>query len=320
MKLKTAEKRKTKIRPARTAIFLLVTAAVVCALVWGGRAIVGLIRDGDAEDALESVPDISDISDTSVREDAAEETEEEILPTDPNARFSELYFYDEARQDRYIAYEDAHPELSPADVVWRVDVDIDKPFYEDTVEITDTDSEQALVNKHFKFPDDFVPAELVSVDGDYRVTPATKDAYERLRADAAAAGYSVRAASAYRSIEYQVNLYARYMNEDPGNADNYSARPGFSEHHTGRTIDLVGPSGTLRGFVGTNEAEWVRENAWKYGFIVRYTLENEAVTGYESEPWHITYIGDEAATLMHENDIGSLEEYVAKYVLHTPPQ
>jgi D-alanyl-D-alanine carboxypeptidase len=251
--------------------------------------------------------------------ESLQDDSEEVAPMDPYARFSELYFYDETRLDRYLLYEADHPELSPDDVVWRVDMDIDKPFYEDPTEITDTDSEQTLVNKHFKFPDDFVPAELVSLSGDYRVTPATKEAYEHLRADAVAAGISVRAASAYRSIEYQVNLYARYMNDDPNNADNYSARPGFSEHHTGRTIDLVGPSGTLRGFVGTKEAEWVRENAWKYGFIVRYTPENEDVTGYESEPWHITYISTEAAVIMRDSDIGSLEEYVAKYVLHTPP-
>jgi D-alanyl-D-alanine carboxypeptidase len=315
MKPETSGKRKVKIRPARTVCFLLVTAAVVCAAVWGGRAILGLIGDEGAEDIDASV---SDMQGATVREEAGSDAGE--APPDPNARFSELYFYEEARLDRYIAYEAMHPELSSAEVVWRVDVDIDKPFYEDTVEITDTDSEQALVNKHFKFPEGFAPAELVNADGDYRVTPATKDAYERLRADAGAAGHSVRVASAYRSGEYQVNLYARYKSEDPVNADNYSARPGFSEHQTGRTIDLVGPSGTLRGFVGTKEAEWVRENAWKYGFIVRYTVENEAVTGYESEPWHITYIGAEAAALMHENDIGSLEEYVAKYVLHTPPQ
>jgi D-alanyl-D-alanine carboxypeptidase len=251
--------------------------------------------------------------------ESLQDDSEEVAPMDPNARFSELYFYDEMRLDRYLLYEAAHPELSPDAVVWRVDVDIDRSFYEDPTEITDTDSEQTLVNKHFKFPDDFVPAELVSMGGDYRVTPATKDAYERLRTDADAVGMSVRPTSAYRSIGYQVNLYARYMNDDPNNADNYSARPGFSEHHTGRTIDLVGPSGTLRGFVGTKEAEWVRENAWKYGFIVRYTPENEDVTGYESEPWHITYIGPEAAAVMRDNGIGSLEEYVAKYVLYSPP-
>jgi D-alanyl-D-alanine carboxypeptidase len=299
------------------AIFLLVAAAIVCAAIWG----VGTLGKPDAENGTED----ADAEDGAAVETPAQNRETDAgdgdaLPPDPHARFSDLYYYEADRLDRYLQYETTQPALSSEEVVWRVNVDIDKPFYEDPTEITDVDSEQALVNKHFKFPDDFVPAELVPIDGDFRVTPATKEAYERMRADAAAAGHSIRTGSAYRSIEYQVNLYARYKNEDPDNADEYSARPGFSEHHTGRTIDLIGPSGTLRGFVGTKEAEWVRENAWNYGFIVRYTAENEEVTGYESEPWHVTYIGKEAAARMQEENIGSLEEYVAKYVLHRPPE
>jgi D-alanyl-D-alanine carboxypeptidase len=312
-------------------ILLIVTLAVVCVAIWGCGKIGKLADDksGGGMPGGDVAGDTAgDTDDPAARDDNADDTapgadersgasEEE--PQDTYARFSALYYYEEELLDRYLRYEAAHPELAPEEVVWRVDVDTDKPFYEDVVEITDVHSEQTLVNKHFKFPDDFEPWELVRIDGEYRVTPATKAAYESMRADATAAGMSVRAASAYRSIEYQVNLYARYMNEDPNNADNYSARPAFSEHHTGRTVDLVGPSGTLRGFTGTQEAEWVRENAWNYGFIVRYTPENEDVTGYESEPWHVTYIGKDAAALMREEGIGSLEEYVAKYVRHTPP-
>jgi D-alanyl-D-alanine carboxypeptidase len=102
-------------------------------------------------------------------------------------------------------------------------------------------------------------------------------------------------------------------------ADNFSARAGHSEHHLGTAIDLVGVAGTTEGFAGTPEAEWVTENAWKYGFIVRYTDENQDVTGYTPEPWHITWIGTEAAAVMHELGIGSLEEYTVKYVTHTQP-
>jgi D-alanyl-D-alanine carboxypeptidase len=64
----------------------------------------------------------------------------------------------------------------------------------------------------------------------------------------------------------------------------------------------------------------VRENAHLYGFIVRFTEENADVTGYESEAWHITYVGKEAAETMRENNIGSLEEYAVKYMEHSPPR
>jgi D-alanyl-D-alanine carboxypeptidase len=309
MNEKFRRSRKKRVNPVRMALFLIVAAAIVCAAIWGGKGI------GENLFHKEKFKEVD--PDASARE--SEAAGEDASPSE-YARFSELYYYEEERLDRYLNYEAAHPELSPEEVVWRVDVDIDKAFYEDAVEIGDAHAEQALVSKHFKLPDDFEPAELAKIDGGCLVTPATKEAYERLRADAEAAGHAIRAASAYRSIDYQANLYARYLKEDPNNADNYSARPGHSEHHTGRAIDLVGPSGTLRGFAGTKEAERVRENAWQYGFIVRYTPENEEITGYESEPWHITYIGRKAAALMRENGIGSLEEYVAKYVLHLPPQ
>ena len=309
--MKFRKKRVIRFRPARTALLLFALAAIVCAAIWGGRTIGDRLRNKDPGNAGETVSETPS-SQTEGRDAAAS-------PPHAYARFADLYHFEEERLARYLQYEAAHPALSPDEVVWHVNVDLDKPFYADPAEIANVDSEQALVSKHFKFPDDFAPAELVRIEGDYQVTPATKEAYERMKADAAAAGCAIRVGSAYRSIAYQVNLYARYLREDPDNADDYSARPGFSEHHTGRTIDLLGPSGTLRGFAGTKEADWVRENAWNYGFIVRYTPENETITGYESEPWHITYIGGEAAALMRAQGIGSLEEYVAKYVLHRPP-
>lgn len=316
-----AEKRifrkRRRIRPARAALFLLVLAAVAFAAI-GGIRMMGENAAREEEAGKGSLTEGAPKAKTGETETPARSGGADAAQ--PNARFAGLYYYEEERQDRYLRYEAAHPEFSPDEVVWQVNADLDKPFYEDPSEITDVDSEQALVNKHFYLPADFTPAALVTLDGDYRVTPATKEAYGRLAADATAAGCAIRVGSAYRSIDYQVNLYARYLSEDPGNADNYSARPGFSEHHTGRAVDLIGPAGTLRGFVGTKEAEWVRENAWKYGFIVRYTQENEAITGYESEPWHITYIGEEAAARMREYGISSLEEYVVKYVLHRPPR
>jgi D-alanyl-D-alanine carboxypeptidase len=234
------------------------------------------------------------------------------------ARFGELYYYENDKLDRYLTYEAEHSEFSADEVVWRVNSGLDKPFYTDVKVIEDVYGLPTLVNKYNKFPDDFEPAELVQIEGGYHVTPDTKRAYEGMSSEASQQGLKLRAGSAYRTIEYQTNLYARYKNEDgEAGADAYSSRPGHSEHHTGRTIDLVGTAGTLKSFVGTAEAEWVAENAHKYGVIVRYTADNEDVTGYMAEPWHITYVGNEAANTMREENIGSLEEYMVKYVYHS---
>ena len=138
-----------------------------------------------------------------------------------------------------------------------------------------------------------------------------------MRKDAEAEGFRFRAVSAYRSVEYQRGLYNRYLSEDSKeNVDRYSARPGHSEHHTGMAIDLFGSTEGLRNFVNTPEYEWVRDNCYKYGFIIRYLAETESITGYEDEPWHIRYIGSEASNDMKNKGIKSYEEYYEKYVKH----
>ena len=101
--------------------------------------------------------------------------------------------------------------------------------------------------------------------------------------------------------------------------DTYSSRPGFSEHHTGRAIDVSQVYNKLEAFEGSDEALWLYANAYKYGFIVRYKDDQTDVTGYIFEPWHIVYVGEEISNTMHDEKIETLEEYVVKYVDHHKP-
>lgn len=226
-----------------------------------------------------------------------------------------LYYYEADKEERYLNYSQRYPELSYEDVVWQVNAGVDQPHYTNVVEITDTEQEILLVNKYHKLPLDFEPKELVALSSGPLVTPATKEAYERMVSDAQKEGYTLRGVSAYRSIDYQIEVYNRYLMQDPQEVvDTYSARPGFSEHHTGRTIDLDNVERTMDDFEHTKEAKWVSENAYKYGFIVRYPKGYEHITGYMYEPWHITYVGVSIATEMKEQNIETLEEYWVKYM------
>jgi D-alanyl-D-alanine carboxypeptidase len=235
---------------------------------------------------------------------------------DPHEGF---YYFEEDRRWRYMNYAALYPDAAPGDVVWMVDANLDRPFYSDVVVIEDF-SPPILLNKYRRLPDDFEPEGLVNTSSGQEMTAETKAAYEAMRDAAGAAGQRISAASAYRSIEYQKGVYNKYVMSDGKElADTYSARAGHSEHHTGRAIDLIGSVGTLEGFGGTPEAAWVAENAWLYGFIVRYTEENQYITGYVPEPWHVTWVGPEIAERMRAEGIGSLEEYFVKYVWHTPP-
>jgi D-alanyl-D-alanine carboxypeptidase len=232
--------------------------------------------------------------------------------------FAAFYYYEEDRQGRYENYASGHPELTPGEIVWRVNAELDRFYYTNIMIVADF-TPPVLLNKYRKLPDDYIPQGLVNTSSGQQMTAETKTAYEALRDAAGAAGHRISASSAYKSIEYQKGVYNKYVMEyGKDEADAVSARAGHSEHHLGTAIDLVGAAGTQEGFAGTPEAEWTAENAWVYGFIVRYTEENRDVTGYAPEPWHITFIGTEAAAIMYAQGIKSLEEYVVKYVEHKP--
>jgi D-alanyl-D-alanine carboxypeptidase len=169
-----------------------------------------------------------------------------------------------------------------------------------------------LVNPYFRLHDDFEPYELsfITEGSPGRVTPETLRALTAFRAAAAAAGYNLWVASPYRDIALQRRNF-----ENAGGVDGAIARPGHSEHHTGRAVDFGGtpPANLLDGRGPTPTGRWAAENAHRFGFILRYTEENRHITSFMSEPWHFTYVGLEIATAMHEGDYGSLEEYVARH-------
>ena len=88
---------------------------------------------------------------------------------------------------------------------------------------------------------------------------------------------------------------------------------GYSEHQTGLALDVIAPGGTLNGFKNTQQFVWMRDNAHRFGFILRYGDGMEYITGYKFEPWHYRYVGVDAATFIYENDL-TFEEYYAYYV------
>ena len=137
--------------------------------------------------------------------------------------------------------------------------------------------------------------------------PTAKAAFLQLRNDMIAKGYNVGYAySGFRSYDYQKVLYQNYVNKDgQAAADRYSARPGYSEHQTGLVFDLTDKAGNL--LEDTVASNWLKNNAYRYGFVVRYQPGKEASTGYMPEAWHIRYIGKEADEVYHSGL--SLEEY-----------
>ena len=170
-----------------------------------------------------------------------------------------------------------------------------------------------IVNKTYSLPENYVPTNTYkdATDLKYCSLCIYKDAYEKfetMKADLLSLGLNIWIQSGYRSYELQNELYNNYVDRDGKEAaDTYSARPGHSEHQTGLAFDLNSISDD---FQYTDEGKWVNQNAWKYGFILRYPKGKENITGYKYEPWHLRYVGETLAKELYNNgDWITLEEH-----------
>ena len=227
-------------------------------------------------------------------------------------------FYPE-RFQRYINYHVKMPAYSMEDVIFRVNLGLDFPFYENATTIGQPYELLVLVNKYHQLPAGFKQYNLVNMNREYTANDGKQYllagvAYEKYvqMSDAAKAdGLSMKVISAYRTEDYQRNLYNNKVRTTGKiNADNYSARPGHSEHQTGLAVDISSTKGT---FEYTAEFKWLQKHAHEYGFILRYPKGKEWITGYSYEPWHYRYVGTDVATIIFEEGI-TYEEYYAKYI------
>ncbi len=231
-----------------------------------------------------------------------------------------IKYYKEANQSRYIKYQKENLNLNNDLVVLYVNIGIDKDFYTDIKPSLRPGTKEILVNKFYVLQSDYIPNDLEEIDDEYQVggkmlVSEAAASFNQMAKKAQQENLHIRAVSAYRSYDYQDNLYHRYVNRDgQTKADTYSARPGHSEHQTGLAVDVDNVTQTFDNFGNTEEALWMRANAYKYGFILRYTKENEFITGYQEEPWHYRYVGVQIASKMREENISSYEEYYFKYL------
>ena len=93
----------------------------------------------------------------------------------------------------------------------------------------------------------------------------------------------------------------------------YSAYPGTSDHQSGLGFDLSLAGYGGQKFAQSDEYKWLVENAHKFGFIFRYPEGKENITGYSFEPYHLRFVGQYHAAIIHETGL-TLDEYVAKYI------
>lgn len=225
-----------------------------------------------------------------------------------------LPYFISGNSDGYIAYKLKNPDLPYETVVTYVNIGLDKPFYTDINVVNDPDSLTVLVNKYNQLPDDYIP-KLSQIDPAFSdpvrnrqyLRPEAKAAFEKMCKDAKALGLNILAYGTYRSISDQTYIWKNKIKEyaTAEGVDNFHARGGHSEHNTGLAVDVMGIKYTVEE---TWEFQWYKENAHKYGFILRYPADKKNITGYSYEPWHLRYVGEETAAAVYESGL-SYDEY-----------
>lgn len=201
-------------------------------------------------------------------------------------------------------------------VFYTKDIDF---FYKKIKDIKNPDSLMVLVNKLNRLQSNYVPHDLEQISLNYATNnkflrKEAKENFEKLSSDAKKIGYSIIAVSAYRDYDYQENLFNNYVKEKGENyALKCSAKAGHSEHQTGLSVDVMGSNNDYDQFEKSKEFDWMKNNSYKYGFILRYPKGKEYITGFKYEPWHYRYVGKDIASIIYTEGI-TLEEYYKKYI------
>jgi LAS superfamily LD-carboxypeptidase LdcB len=178
----------------------------------------------------------------------------------------------------------------------------------DTLSKTDKELLQKYSKVYF-LNEHYIPEALSQIDNEWKYTES-KDLklhskvvtyFDKMVKDAKADGVDLWVVSAYRSFTEQASLKGQYLITYGSGANTFSADQGYSEHQLGTTIDFTtkGLSGGLNGFGSTPAYEWLKENAYKYGFTLSYP---EGNTYYEYEPWHWRFVGEKLAKDLHRDN------------------
>lgn len=160
-----------------------------------------------------------------------------------------------------------------------------------------------VVNKNYKLPANFAT----------QLDEEVLNQFNLMKEDAKKQGLDINIRSGFRSTDTQTMLYNNYVAKDGlEKASRYSAKPGHSEHESGLAIDISNGDAVKSigdWFNETPQAKWLYENAYKYGFILRYPEGKEDITGYKYESWHYRYVGVEHSKNFAQNNL-TLEEYL----------
>lgn len=246
----------------------------------------------------------------------------ELLNRDYNMYLVDIMtskYYLSKNLDKYIEYKTKYTNKEFSDVIAIINTRANLDWYSNTTPTDLTKGNLILVNKFHYLEEEFEIEDLVDMSLIYafsnkKIKQEVYDAFKSMVNAAKKQGLTIVANSTYRTFAYQKSTYNSIKSSNGKTyADNYAARPGFSEHQTGLAIDVSTLKSTMDNFEETDEFKWLQDNAAEYGFILRYPKGKEYITGYNYESWHYRFVGEKIAKQIKEEGI-TFDEYYAYYV------
>lgn len=210
-------------------------------------------------------------------------------------------------------------KLDYTDIVTKVNTKTNYDYYTHTEKTDMSKGTSILVNKYYSLPEKYKPENIVDVSnwysyGSIQLNSEAYDAFKEMFNAAKKDNITLIINSGYRTYEYQKQVYDQYKEINGEEyADEYAARPDFSEHQTGLALDIITYNTKGEDFENTDAFKWLQKNAHKYGFILRYPKGKENITGYSYESWHYRYLGKDLATKVKNSKL-TYDEYYAYYL------
>lgn len=297
-------KRKKKLKTKNFLVFIIIIILIITSIIYGINKSKNNNTNSKEQNKIENKDKVNNTKELTELEKAKKD----------------LAYYKDEYENAYKEYREKNKDLSIEKVIINVNIGLNYDYYTHTKATKDLNTNTILVNKYNYLTEDYVPENLQTVDKKYssktlQLVDYAKEAFEELSEAASKENYTVLAMSSYRSYQYQYNLYNRYVNTDGIEAaDTYSARPGYSEHQTGLAVDVYNGKEDFTNFEKTKEYNWMQDNAYKFGFILRFPKDKVLETGYQYESWHYRYVGKEIAKYIHDNNL-CFEEYYATHLI-----
>ncbi len=218
--------------------------------------------------------------------------------------------------DKYLEYKKENEGKKNNEIVAIINTEANVDWMDNEKKTDTSKGSLMLVNRIYGLPSDYEPDDIVDVPSLYAYTgkkisnSILNDIISLIEAGKEE-GYTFVVSDGYRSYKEQENIYNNYKNSyGESEADIYVAKPGHSDYQTGMSFDLMPYNKVIDNPSESEEYKWLKENAHEYGFIFRLPKDKEKLTRFKSSTWRLRYVGTEASTVIHNENL-CLEEYLA---------